>query len=86
MSAQKPTETMPLDDLKRALREFFTKSKANGSAADFLGQCSKDEMPEFLVSIVKSIQVIIERDLKGKTFVDVDGEDVDESSEHIETE
>ncbi|MBY0050952.1 ATP-dependent nuclease [Brevibacillus agri] len=86
MSAQKPTETMPLDDLKKALREFFTKSKANGSAADFLGQCSKDEMPEFLVSIVKSIQVIIERDLKGKTIVDVDREDVDETSEHIETE
>ncbi len=43
-------------------------------------------MPEFIVSIVKSIQVIIERDLKGKTIVDVDGEDVDETSEHIETE
>lgn len=79
LNSQKPTDTMAIEDVKRALRDYFTKSKANGSASDFLSQCSKDEIPEFLVSTIKSIQTFIEQESLPKPDGTIeDKEDMDE--------
>ncbi|WP_144941810.1 ATP-dependent endonuclease [Paenibacillus sp. 32O-W] len=60
LSAQKPFDGIELTELKKSLRVFFGKSKATGVTADFLGQCSKEEMPEFIISTIQSIQAIVE--------------------------
>jgi putative ATP-dependent endonuclease of the OLD family len=61
LNVQKPFEDIEMAELKKSLRVFFRKSKASGVTADFLGQCSKDEMPEFIISTLQSIQAIVER-------------------------
>lgn len=38
----------PEEQVKEALRGYFSWSKGNGGIADFLAQCSKEEMPEWL--------------------------------------
>jgi len=59
--AQTPTAAMPLASLKSALSEFFKHSKGHGTAADLLGQCSRDEIPEFIRTTLKAIQDIVEQ-------------------------
>lgn len=60
LTAQKPTSTTPLADLREALRSYFSWAKGSGDAADLLAICSKEEMPEFIVNTLISIQKIIE--------------------------
>ncbi|MNI62383.1 hypothetical protein D3C73_1177030 [compost metagenome] len=74
LKSLKPSATMQLSEIKKSLREYFTKSKATGLTADFLGQCSMGEMPDFIVSTLQNIQERVETQI---TFVDI----IEDSSE-----
>ena len=50
-----PTAEMSNNLLKEALSRFFRGSKGEGTAADFLYQCSVDEMPTFLLDTLEAI-------------------------------
>lgn len=63
LSTKTPTNIMSLEDLKNALKDYFKWAKGSGDIADFLGQCSKDEMPKFVVKTLESIQSIVEPEL-----------------------
>jgi len=54
-----PTAETPNNLLKETLSKFFRGSKGEGTAADFLYQCSVDEMPTFLVDTLKAICTVI---------------------------
>lgn len=58
LNAIKPTPEMNLEELKTSLKEYFRWAKGSGSAADFLNQCSKDEMPIYIVKVLKEIRSI----------------------------
>lgn len=60
LAACAPTSTMPIVELRDALSQYFKWSKGSGSIADLLGQCSKQEMPPFIVATLTSIQSISE--------------------------
>lgn len=60
LSQKTPTATMSLNDLKDALCGYLSWSKGAGGAADLLGQCSRDEMPQFIVNTLLAIQAIVE--------------------------
>jgi putative ATP-dependent endonuclease of the OLD family len=60
LARRQPTDVTPLPDLKDALREFLEWSKGEGTIADFLGQCSRDEMPPFVVQTLTSIQSVVQ--------------------------
>jgi len=55
-----PSESMSVTEIKDALKDYLIWAKGIGSAADLLGQCTKDEMPEFIVETLVSIQSTIE--------------------------
>lgn len=55
-----PNATMPLQALKDCLGEYFKWSKGEGTAADLLGQCARDEMPAFIRDTLTNIQNNIE--------------------------
>jgi len=55
-----PTEAMPIDVLREVLRDYLRYAKGEGDAADLLGVCSLDEMPEFIVNTLAEIQTIVE--------------------------
>lgn len=59
LSSQIPTITMSQPDLKNAILSYLTWAKGSGSAADLLGQCSKEEMPVFIVDTIQEIHRII---------------------------
>jgi putative ATP-dependent endonuclease of OLD family len=59
LSVQIPTSSMSISDLKIAILSYLTWAKGNGFAADLLGQCSKDEMPVFIVETINQIHRII---------------------------
>lgn len=50
-----PTVAMKDEDIKSSLREFFKKNKGASAIADFLDQCTKEEMPEYLVNTIEAI-------------------------------
>lgn len=60
LSSKIPSVSMSSEDIKDALREYLRWAKGSGSSADLLGQCTKDEMPIFIVDALESIQSIIE--------------------------
>jgi len=60
LSVQTPTETMSATDLKAALMGYFKWAKGEGGVAELLGQCSKAEMPSFIVNSLEAIQRIVE--------------------------
>lgn len=60
LTERTPSESMPLKDLKDSLGDYLNWSKGSGDTADLLGQCNKEEMPEFIVHTLKSIQNIVE--------------------------
>lgn len=82
LNEQMPTETMTVEDLMRALKNYFTKSKASGSIADFLGQCTRDEMPDFLINTLKMIQDIIENQTRKIDEDENEDENEDEDEDH----
>jgi putative ATP-dependent endonuclease of OLD family len=59
LSNQTPTETMALEDLRKALYGYLAWSKGAGGAADLLGECSLDEMPEFIVNTLVKVQELV---------------------------
>lgn len=60
LSAKAPTSAMSDDDLRDALADYFLWSKGSGTIADLLGQCSRDEMPGFLVQTLAAIRLVAE--------------------------
>jgi putative ATP-dependent endonuclease of OLD family len=60
LSAKMPTATMPLQELRDGLKNYLDWKKGAGSAADLLGQCSLDEFPEFIVSTLEAIKLLVE--------------------------
>ncbi len=55
-----PTTPMILDDLRGTLRDYLAWSKGSGGAADLLGECTRDEMPKFIVDTLLAIQGVAE--------------------------
>jgi len=60
LAAKLPTTTMHLKDLRHALGDYLSWSKGAGSAADLLGECTRDEMPKFVVETLVAIQTVVE--------------------------
>lgn len=58
LSTIKPTPEKTIEELKTSLKEYFQWAKGSGSAADFLNQCSENEMPTFIVEVLKEIRII----------------------------
>jgi hypothetical protein len=69
-----------LPELKDALQDYFRWAKGSGGIADLLGQCNKDEMPEFVVSTIRAIQEIVEADRNSKSKDVSEGENRDSST------
>ena len=55
-----PKEDMSTDELKDSLIKYLRGTKSSGAAADILGLCDYDEMPDFITETIVSIQNIIE--------------------------
>ncbi|MEK6815555.1 MAG: AAA family ATPase [Nitrospirota bacterium] len=60
LGGKTPTAAMPLNELRDALKDYLGWAKGAGGAADLLGICSLDEMPDFIVGTLESIQAIVE--------------------------
>lgn len=60
LTPKTPTTAMPLIALQDALADYLLWSKGAGTAADLLSQCSRDEMPKFVVETLLAIQAIAE--------------------------
>lgn len=60
LGSKTPTAAMPLNKLRDALKDCLGWAKGAGGAADLLGICSLDEMPDFIVGTLESIQAIVE--------------------------
>jgi hypothetical protein len=56
------------------LADYLLWSKGAGTAADLLSQCSRDEMPKFVVETLLAIQAIVEPAPKVATNVGVGAE------------
>jgi putative ATP-dependent endonuclease of OLD family len=54
---------MSLEDLRDALGDYFKWTKGSGGISDFLGQCSENEMPNFVVVTLESIKSKVESEL-----------------------
>lgn len=54
-----PTEEMSIEDIKSSLRKYFKSNKGEGAIANFLEQCTKDEMPKYFVDIIDSISCTV---------------------------
>lgn len=53
-------ENTPIEELEQLLKKFLKEKKGSGEASELLALCKKEEMPEFIVSTIKSIQNQIE--------------------------
>jgi putative ATP-dependent endonuclease of the OLD family len=60
LSSKMPSISMSSEDIKEALRDYLRWAKGTGSAADLLGQCTKEEMPNFIVEVLEFIQARID--------------------------
>jgi putative ATP-dependent endonuclease of OLD family len=60
LNSKTPSDLMSPEDIKSTLKNYLEWSKGAGSAADIIGQCSKDEMPNFIVDVLEFIQTIVE--------------------------
>ena len=56
LAVKTPTESMPLAELRDALSGYLGWSKGAGGAADLLGECTLEEMPEFIVQTLSAIR------------------------------
>jgi putative ATP-dependent endonuclease of the OLD family len=52
----KPTATSTIGDLQEGLREYLSWRKGSAGAADLLSLCTRDEMPQYVVETLRSIQ------------------------------
>lgn len=53
------------EQAEEALADYFARSKANWAIADFLAQCSEDEMPDWLKSACQKISCFCTFDIEG---------------------
>ncbi len=60
LATKTPTAATSLNLLRDALRDYLLWSKGAGSVADLLGECSRDEMPKFIVDTLSAIQAVVE--------------------------
>jgi len=60
LAIQTPTATMGLDALRDSFRGYLSWSKGSGGAADLLGECTRDDMPKFIVDTLLTIQTVAE--------------------------
>ncbi len=56
---EKPNDQTSLENLRIGLAKYFKHKKGDGAAAEFLFQCSKDEMPTFVLDTLEAIQKVI---------------------------
>lgn len=54
----------PLEEVDTALRRYFKWSKGNWGLADFLAQCDKDEIPQWLQETCKRIRSLVQQNPK----------------------
>ncbi len=80
LASRTPTEQMPPESLRDVLLEYLKGAKGAGSAADLLGQCLRDEMPDYIVKTLFAIQMAAQPKLDHITTP----ETVDENS--VQTE
>ena len=66
LSSKTPTEKATDDQIRDALSDYLKWSKGSGGVADLLDQCSKNEMPQFIVETLFSIKQSVEEELKVK--------------------
>jgi putative ATP-dependent endonuclease of the OLD family len=69
LNSKTPTKDMTADQIKDSLTSYFKWSKGSGGIADLLSQSSRDEMPDFIIKTLKSIQHLVELELSEKTIV-----------------
>lgn len=50
-----PRDDMPDESIISSLRTYFRSKKGSGAVAAFLEQCTKEEMPQYLVDIIQAI-------------------------------
>lgn len=62
-----PKVETPYADLKISMSNFFKHTKGSGTAADFLESCTREEIPEFIINTLKSIQLIVEPPMISKS-------------------
>lgn len=60
LNTQTPTDDKSDVEIRTALQSLFGNKKAEGCAADFLAQCSRDEMPEHIVKVISGIKDSVE--------------------------
>ncbi len=56
LASRKPTSTSTLSELQDGIQEYLKWTKGSAGAADLLAQCSRDEMPAYVVETLRSIQ------------------------------
>lgn len=75
LSTKTPSNAMPIGELKDALRDYLKWAKGSGDVADLLGQCTKQEMPKFIVETLESIQNTIEAEIESTSENEKHSED-----------
>lgn len=56
LTNKKPTLTSTVAELQEGLREYLTWKKGSAGAADLLSECTREEMPPYVVETLRSIQ------------------------------
>ena len=74
--AKTPKPETSQEALIEAMREFFIWGKGNGSAADFLSVCTRDEMPKFIVDTLSAIQGVIDPPKASEPVVELDEDSI----------
>ena len=58
--AKAPNETHTLEQIRDALRQFFSWAKGSGDAGDLLGCCTEAEIPQYVRDTLRAIHVTVE--------------------------
>jgi putative ATP-dependent endonuclease of OLD family len=69
----------PKDDRINALFDYFSWSKGNWGIAEFLSQCSEDEIPEWIKETCKELRALCEQSQGEES----EAEEVDEDIEDL---
>jgi putative ATP-dependent endonuclease of OLD family len=60
LAGESPDNDKPINEIKDSLRIYFKRYKGAGAAADFLAQCTREEMPSYVVDTLSTIKTIVE--------------------------
>jgi putative ATP-dependent endonuclease of OLD family len=58
--AKTPASRQSLEQIREALRQFFSWTKGSGDAGDLLGSCDEAEMPNYVRETLRKIHDIVE--------------------------